>query len=126
MKHIVDKLRAEEVRIAQEKGEFNLFALFLREDAPNRWDLLVAADWIDRDKYNAIKYIASRLQGVLSKNEIVLLSKIVVIDEDNPELANLNAAFQVENGSLELRNSDLFGLHINHAYLITSKCREQV
>ncbi len=40
--------------MAAEKGAFDLFALFLREDAPNKWDLLIAADWIDQDKAGAI------------------------------------------------------------------------
>lgn len=126
MKEIIEKLRIEESSISSEKGDFNLFALLLREDSPDRWDLLVAADWIDRDKYNAIHYIASRIQHVLSKKEIVLLSGIVVVEENNPELADFNAAFHVENGSVEIQNRNFFGQQISHAYLITSRCREQV
>ena len=39
-----------EAEIAQKKGDFSLFALFLREDAPDRWDLLVSAPWASSNK----------------------------------------------------------------------------
>lgn len=126
MKQIVEKFQKEEASIAMEKGDFDLFALFLREDAPNKWDLLVAADWIDRDKSNAIKYLAKRVQHILSKKELLQLSRIVIIEESNPALAAFNSAFHVEHGSTEIQNSNLFGLQINHAYLITSKRRKKV
>jgi hypothetical protein len=126
MKQIVEKFQKEEASITAEKGAFDLFALFLREDAPNKWDLLVAADWIDRDKSNAIKYLAKRVQHILSKKELLLLSRIVIIEESNPALAAFNSAFQVEHGSAEIQNSNFFGLQINHAYLITSKRRKKV
>lgn len=123
MKQIVEKLQKEEAIMAKEKGPFNLFALFLREDAPDKWDLLVAADWVDRDKGNAIKYVASKIQEILTKEELLSLSRIVIIEKDNPALAALNSAFHVTQSSVEIKNSNLFGLQINHAYLITSQRR---
>lgn len=126
MKKILEKFQKEEAIIAKEKGAFDLFALFLREDAPNKWDLLVAADWIDRDKSKAIKYLAKRVQHILSKKELLLLSRIVIIEESNPALAAFNDAFCVEHGSTEIKNCNFFDLQIDHAYLITSKHRKKV
>ncbi len=123
MKQIVEKLQKEEADMAAEKGAFDLFALFLREDAPNKWDLLIAADWIDQDKAGAIKYVAGKVQHALSKEELLLLSKIVIIEENNSALAAFQGAFYVEHGLTEIQNSNLFGLQINHAFLITSKRR---
>lgn len=34
---LVDKFSVLESHIAEEKGPFALFALFMREDAPDRW-----------------------------------------------------------------------------------------
>ncbi len=121
MKQIVEKLKKQEEFIAQEKGVFDLFALFLREDAPNKWDLLVAAEWIEQNKSDAIKYLAQKVQQTLTVDELLFLSRIVVIDENNPDLAVLNSSFPVEHSIAEIHNSNLFGLQINHAYLITSK-----
>jgi len=48
MKQILDKFVSLERDIASEKGEFSLFALFLREDAEDNWDLLASAPWLEK------------------------------------------------------------------------------
>ena len=40
LKENFTKLEAE---VATEKGDFELFALFLREDISDRWDLMISA-----------------------------------------------------------------------------------
>jgi hypothetical protein len=47
MKEFIDKYIELERSISYEKGDFSLFALFLREDAADIWDLVVAAPWIE-------------------------------------------------------------------------------
>lgn len=39
MKTLIEKLATLEQEVSAEKGAFLLFALFLREDAPNVWDI---------------------------------------------------------------------------------------
>ena len=43
VEQMVEKLASVEREVSSEKGDFRLFALFLREDAQDRWDLLVSA-----------------------------------------------------------------------------------
>lgn len=126
MKQIVEKLQKAEAMMTGEKGAFDLFALFLREDAPNKWDLMIAADWIDQDKADAIKYVAGKVQDVLSKEELLSLSRIVIIEESNSDLTAFQETYTVEHGSTEIQNCNLFGQQINHAYLITSKRRNSI
>jgi hypothetical protein len=121
MKKFVDHLVKVERALEEKKGAFNLFALFLREDAPGKWDLLIAASWVERNKPDTLKYIAQKLQKSLSKKELLKLSRIVIIDRGNPALNSFHQAFHVEHGSTEIQNSNLFGLQIKHAYLITSR-----
>jgi hypothetical protein len=52
------ELRKLEEALAAEHGPFTLFALFLREGAPDVWDVVVAAAWIDRDEPAALWEIA--------------------------------------------------------------------
>ena len=66
IKDIATKLMNIEKEISHNKGPFNLFALFLR-DEENKWDLLVSSEWIDQEKYESLKYIASRIQRELTK-----------------------------------------------------------
>lgn len=125
MKEIANKLVAQEEEISREKGAFNLFALFLRAEALDRWDLLVAAPWVTEDREAALKFIAERLQKTLTKEEILKLSRIVTIDEKDSALEALYKVMQIEHSMMELQESDFFGLRIKHAYVITSKRPEQ-
>ena len=123
MKIIIDKLKQQEEIMANEKGPFDLFALFLREDAPLKWDLVVAAEWIDRNKEASFKYVASVVQTALSTEELLKLSRIVLIDEGNPALEALWKAVSVEHKVAEIKDCEFFGLQIKHAYLITCRRR---
>lgn len=121
MKNIAEKLAQLERDIAKEKEPFILFALFLREDAPDLWDVLVSSLWITKNKEESIKYIAERIRQTLNPEELLKLSRIVVIEQDNPALDALQRAIHVEHGMSEIKDSNFFGLQIKHAYLITSQ-----
>lgn len=121
MKDILDKFIAIEKDLCKDKGEFNLFALFLREDSANKWDLLVSADWIIENKTESLKLIANKVQEHLEKKELVNLSRIVLIEEDNPALEAFHKAVNVEHGRAEIKDSNFFGLQIKHAFIITSR-----
>lgn len=121
MKEITEKLMALEQSIAAEKGSFLLFALFLREDAPDRWDLLVAAPWIPKNKNTALKYFSDKLIRTLSQKELLKLSRIAIIEPDEPALAAIQQAMHVEHSIAEIKDSNFFGMQIKHAYIITSR-----
>lgn len=121
MKEITEKLRSLEQNISEEKGGFLLFALFLREDAPDRWDLLVSAPWIPKSKNTALKYFSNKLVQSLNQKELLKLSRIAIIESDDPALSAIQQAMHVEHGLAEIKDSIFFGLQIKHAYIITSR-----
>jgi hypothetical protein len=123
MKEIIEKLIQIEKATSKEKGEYELFGLFLRENSSSKWDLLVSANWILNDKEKALKYLAEKLQNILSPQELLSISRIVIIEQNNPALPSLQQAIHVEHGTAEIRASNFFGLNIQHAYLITSRRR---
>lgn len=118
MKAIVEKLRIVEQRLSEEKGEFLLFALFLREDSPEVWDLLVSAPWIESDKPEALRRIVQSVRREFTDQEMALLSRVVI---DNPALSAVQSAMHIVHGAAEVRDSHFFGLQIVHAYIITSQ-----
>ena len=121
MNEIVKKLVQTEQEMAAEKGRFLVFALFLREDAPDLWDVVVAAPWVTKNKSDSLQYMSNKLRAVLNPNEFIKLSRIVIIEPDNPALAALQQAISIEHGTTEINDSTFFGLQIKHAYLITSR-----
>ena len=123
MKDIVEKLRKLEQTLATEQGPFKLFALFLREDAFPVWDVLVAADWIDRDRAGSLQAISKRVRESLGPRDIIKISRVVIIDSTDPSLKTVNSTIAIEHGSCEVQNSEFFGLPIKQGYIITSKLR---
>ncbi len=107
--------------VSAARGDFALFALFLREDLPDRWDLMVSAPWASADQKGALDYLISRIKSDMEPADLTQLSRIVFIDPKDASVQNLNQAIRVEHGAVEVRDSNFFGLPIKHAFIITSK-----
>ncbi len=120
IKEIVKKLVDIEIKISDNKGPFNLFALFLR-DGNDKWDLLVSSEWIDKEKYESLRYIVSSLQEELIQEEILEIAGIEIIDHDNPILDSIYKTIKTEHYIIEATNVQFFGFLIRSAYFITSK-----
>lgn len=118
---ITEKFRSLESRIAAQKGSFVLFALFMREDAPDRWDLIVSAPWIGEDKRSIVDYLVGEIKSTLGEQVLTDLSRIVVADPHDARVHAFNALIQIEHGGVEVTDSHIFGLPVKHAYIITSK-----
>lgn len=121
MRELSEKFVALERRLSQERGEFSLVALFLREDATNKWDLIMAAPWIDEDRTGALPFITTQIQQSFSSEELAALSRVVLVEQSNPAIAAINQAVNCEHGQIEIRDSNFFGLQIRLAYIITSR-----
>jgi hypothetical protein len=117
---IFEKLESVKREVAAEKGPFRFFALFLREDSPNRWDLLVSAPWLEADQVNGIDYLARRIQSELDTEEVLLLSRVVFIGEHTPGLQSILRAIKVQSGRVELGAGNYFGLEIRRAYIFAA------
>jgi hypothetical protein len=121
MRDLLGKFVELERRLSLEKGDFSLFALFLREDASDKWDLIVAAPWIEEDRKGALAYITNQIQQLFDSDELARLSRVVLVDRSNPAVEAINQALNCLHGQNEVRDSNFFGLQIKHAYIITSR-----
>jgi len=121
MRERIEKFISIEKEIAEERGEFSLFALFLREDSPDRWDLVVAADWFGGDQKRTLDYFAKKLKSRLRLVELIKISRIILLQPNEASVKSILQAFEVEHGCVEVRDSVFFGLHIKRGYIITSK-----
>jgi hypothetical protein len=126
MSELANKLASVEREIAEERGGFALFALFLRQDAEDKWDLVVSSPSFHKDEKEELKYLAGRIRSHLDPEELLLLSRIVLIDADDGAVKEVNKSISVEHGMAEVRDSNFFGLQIKHAFIITSKEKDFV
>jgi hypothetical protein len=118
---LVQRFAALEASVAEEKGPFALFALFMREEVPDRWDLIVSAPWLGDDRQAAVAYLVVQIKSRLGAQELINLTRIVVIDPENEALQNLNRVIQTEHGTVEVADSEFFGVLVKRAFIITSK-----
>src|ERR1043166_1863633 len=83
---MIDQSKFAQIRdeIIIEKGSLTFFALFLREGVEDRWDLLASAPWLDRDEPGGLRYITKKLAGRLSEREMLELSRIIIVSQQDP------------------------------------------
>lgn len=93
----------------------------MRDEVPDRWDLIVSAPWASADQPAAIDYFVAELKSFIGKDALTNLSRIIVVNPQEPALQALNDTAQVEYGTVELRDRELFGLPIKQALIITSR-----
>ena len=120
MKAPTDALLQVERSVAAEKGPFALFALLLREEAADKWDLVVSAPWIEENKGAALKLISERIKGSLASSDLPTISRIVIADPSDPAVDSINRAISVEHSVVEVKDSTFFGLQIKHAHIFAS------
>jgi hypothetical protein len=117
----IDKLRQVMEQVSVEKGDFTLFGLFLREESPDKWDLVISAPWLEEGKLKALGEFVEKLSSIVGQEDVLSLSRIVTLNHNDPSLNAVLRAVQVENHPIEFRDNDLFGLEIKHAYILRAK-----
>jgi len=123
MNEQVKKFQNIEKYLSKTKGKFELFALLLREDAPNKWDLIVSSDWAIANKKASIDLIAKEIHKELSDQELLMLSRIIILDKKDLSFSSIQKEKEVVNGLAEISGIDFLGLAIKHGYLITSQLK---
>lgn len=120
-RELFQKLKSIERDVSNERGAFEFFGLFLREDAPDKWDLVVAAPWLEEEKDEALRYLSRKVAEVFEPDELLALSRIVLMDHGAPGLEAMLRSVKLVHGSAEIHDCDFFGLAVKHGFIVTSK-----
>jgi hypothetical protein len=115
------KLRKAMRDIAEEKGEFTLFGIFMRTDAPGTWDLVVAAPWLEQGKLKALTELTQLLSRALGEKSLQQFSRVVTLSQDNPGLHAILSSVAVDDGEVRVQKSSLFGLDIEDGIIFRAK-----
>ena len=121
---MIDRMKFEQIRdeIIAEKGDLNLFALFLRESAEDRWDLILAGSWLEKDESAGLKYITKKLLNKLSERELLEISRIVVIPQSDAGLRKLLREVNIEDGDIrDVKNLHFAGVMLSRAIIFEAK-----
>lgn len=118
---MIDKLRNLEHEISAERGEFRLFGLFLREDSPDKWDVVVAAPWFSQLKTDAIEFMSERIKAAIGRAGLLMISRIIALSESDRFLSAANDLVHVQHGLHEISSMELAGVSIARGYIIASE-----
>jgi hypothetical protein len=118
----LSKLRAVEAVLSEERGELSLFGLFLREDAPDVWDLVVAGPWVQSDDIDLLRYVVELLRKRFSKDEMMRISRIVLLEASHPGVRAINRLIKARHAYPTLQKGNIvFGIPIAAGYVVTSQ-----
>ena len=118
---IIKKLIKTENRISEEKGSFNFFGLFKRTDLEDTWDLIISAFWFSTNKQADLIYIIKEIRKDLNIEDLSFLTRVVLIKPEDKFIKKLNMAINIQHGMTEMINTQIDGIRLRHAYIITSK-----
>lgn len=121
MKSLIDKFATVEKNISDEKTGFVLFALFLREEAQDKWDLVLSAKWFEDDKKKTLDYIVKKIKNKLKLQNMTRISRIILLHPFDQFVKTINNAIKIEHGKTEIIDCQFNNIFIKHAFIITSK-----
>jgi hypothetical protein len=125
MNEIIEKFKLIIKNIENEHGPLLICALILRDGDLEKWDLIISATWLNPSKMESYKMISSKLQTTFTDSELVMFSRIVILNNDDPVVSYLQNLQTISNGGYkELRAdelSDKFKFSIKRAYLLRSQ-----
>ena len=120
MNQLFDKILQIEKELSLEMGKFYLFALFQTSERAEQWDVVVSASWLVPG-LKGIKIISGKLTSNLEENELLKISKVVVLENDNPIVEQLARIFDVEHEFINVQSLFLVEKEIEKAIVITAK-----
>jgi hypothetical protein len=106
--------------IERGRGPLYLFGLFKKENIPGRWDLVVAAPWIEKDLRRGAGHIIDQLVKMMGRRALLTVG-VRLLDLNQPALRAILEEVGGAELPLEIRGYDLFGLGVRHAYFLRAR-----
>ena len=121
----IEKLKEVVKNLEIEHGPLLICALFLRDDAMGKWDIVIAASWLNSSEMRSYEILSQELKKFLSDSDLVYFSRIVILDRDDPIISYLLDLETIKNGGYKELSSDAlsdkFKFLIKKAYLLRSQ-----
>lgn len=113
-KHIQNLRR----RIIADRGYLVFLALFERDTDPGWWDLLIAGGGLRSDTLDDYRYVGRLLREELAREEMLRLTKFVLLPDDYEPAQKLAQKVQVDDGEpVELEDFRFYKFFIRRALI---------
>lgn len=121
----LEKLRNIASQLEAERGPFTLFGLFMREDSPSRWDLVLSAPWLEKGKLKALGEFVEVLTDAIGQDGVFSFSRIVTLNGQDPTLRAILREVASTTLPFSKHGHSLFGLPIEEAHILRAKARQR-
>jgi hypothetical protein len=123
-------LRPVYERLAKKHGNFHVFAAWTRaEDGPSTWDIVAAAEWINRCPTTARKVVAEAVRDYLKDEAVNCVGAVMMLDQCHPAVSQIVALIpmlaHVAGGKLKLKGCAINGIPIGTVVVVASVALEQ-
>ncbi|EDN68987.1 conserved hypothetical protein [Beggiatoa sp. PS] len=119
------KFMAIQRKLAKEKGAFKLFALIQLEEVPGRWDVVMSCQNLPEKDMPTLRYVVEKIHAGLTTQEIVQLSRIILLNVEQPFVKAMEQFLERTNNSKEIFNCEIDELMIKKAYIIVSPVKKE-
>jgi hypothetical protein len=118
--NILEKLKIVRAKVLEKFEKLSLFVVIKRVDV-HLWDFVFAGEKLDTP--DNLKIIADIIRKELDKNEMIHVSRVVLLNSTDPFAKNFNSTFSVgdKNGCVTINDSQINNIRIKEAYLFFSK-----
>ena len=113
------RLQIAEKAIASTQGQFVLFVLAEREEAPGKWDLLVSALWLDTNR-QGVQQMVNLLKPYLTESDWLALASITPLAPTVEYVQWIARKYNIQHDNQEVIDTFWDNLFIPRGYIITA------
>jgi hypothetical protein len=109
--------------IAAEKGDFVLFGIFKRAICTQRWDLVVAAPWLEAGTLESFETLRRLVSQEFPAGTIGLpwVGRVVTLDPKDPGVVELASTYSLDDGEIRVPHSYIFDMEMDGAIILRAK-----
>jgi len=117
----IEKLQKLMKHVEARRGRFTFFAVFMREESPGLWDLVVSAPWLEAGRLKALGEFVEEMSEALGQDEVMSFSRIVTLNRNDQALHDILNEVEPPKKPIDMQGHDLFGLPIEHAVILRAE-----
>lgn len=121
MKTLAEKVKAL-LPMLEQRGAVYLFALFERKETAGKWDIVLASEWSDKERAEAVRLISGSLVPKLNPDELSAFSRVFIAPSGEAEVDLLAIADEgVPMKHFFSDDFDFMGVPIKQAYVFRTQ-----
>jgi hypothetical protein len=107
------------MEVAQEKGDYVLFALVEHEIYPGIWHLVVSADWIKETDIPTVQYFVDKLRHYVPRDSPIKVNAVIVLTPTDRFVKDIMPWIPPRDKRPLVWNHPVRGVGVSEAYIIT-------